>query len=524
MSRKIIIGSRGSDLALWQANYTKSALENLGHEVEIKIIKTQGDKIQHLSFDKLEGKGFFTKELEDALINGEIDLAVHSHKDLPTSNPQGLCIAAVSYREDCSETILIRKEAVDPSQLLGVKSFSRFGTSSVRRSSQLQFFRPDLQIMQLRGNVPTRVEKLKNDEYDAIMLASAGLERLKLDLSEFHIEKLDPRWFIPAPAQGVLAFQIRESDESMKNILHEINHADVASQIYIERKVLNLLDGGCQLPLGVYVEKKDAVFKTWASLKPLDGAPLRRFYIENKDADLVIQKLIKGFNEGVKGKVFITREPEQCKVFTRLLEGMGMMVIAKSLIKTEPQSFKLSTKHDWVFFTSANAVEHFFEQAEPEFIPERIAAIGSGTAKKIRMLGLEPDFEGGAAKNTQEIAKDFIELYAGTSVLFPQSDIAVKHVSEEIAKHCKTEKVVVYNTKINLNRSIPDADMLVFTSPSNLNAYIETKGIPQKPCIAIGTSTAEALKMKGIKQIHVAHAFDQLALADLAAGLALEVK
>ncbi|MDP6909174.1 MAG: hydroxymethylbilane synthase, partial [Flavobacteriales bacterium] len=137
MSRKIIIGSRGSDLALWQAHHVEAQLQALGHEVEIKIIKTQGDKIQHLSFDKLEGKGFFTKELEDKLLGGEIDLAVHSHKDLPTEHPEGLIVAAVSEREDPSDLLLISKEKVDTSKTLDLVANPIVGTSSARRKSQL---------------------------------------------------------------------------------------------------------------------------------------------------------------------------------------------------------------------------------------------------------------------------------------------------------------------------------------------------------------------------------------------------
>ena len=153
---KITIGSRGSDLALWQAHHVKNRLEQLGAEVTIKIIKTQGDRIQHLSFDKMEGKGFFTKEIEAALLAEEIDLAVHSHKDLETTQPQGLIIAAVSEREDPSELILVRKECVDLNQPLDFKEGAIVGTSSARRKSQLLNIRPDIQIKDLRGNVPPR--------------------------------------------------------------------------------------------------------------------------------------------------------------------------------------------------------------------------------------------------------------------------------------------------------------------------------------------------------------------------------
>lgn len=261
---KITIGSRGSDLALWQANHVKKQLEALGHEIDIKIIVTQGDAIQHLSFDKLEGKGFFTKEIETALLEGSIDLAVHSHKDLETNPPAGLIIGAVSEREDPSELLLIRKERTDLSQLWNLAENVVIGTSSARRKSQVVRYRPDLEIKDLRGNVPTRVQKLRDGHYDAILLAKAGVDRLQLDLSDLHVEVLDPADFVPAPAQGVLALQIRESDTALREILQAIDHPEVASRIGIERKVLNLLHGGCQLPLGVYCESVSRIYVSHA--------------------------------------------------------------------------------------------------------------------------------------------------------------------------------------------------------------------------------------------------------------------
>jgi hydroxymethylbilane synthase len=256
----IRIGSRGSDLALWQANHVKKQLEALGSSVEIKIIVTQGDAIQNLSFDKLEGKGFFTKEIETALLNNEIDLAVHSHKDLETEQPKGLIVAAVSEREDPADLLLIRKEKVDSLQLWSLIEKSIIGTSSARRKSQVRGFRPDAEIKDLRGNVPTRIQKLRDGHYDAILLAKAGVDRLKIDLTEFHVERLDPKEFIPAPAQGVLALQIREGDQELLKFLAKMNHTAVQERIAIERKVLNLLQGGCQLPLGVFCADNGIVF------------------------------------------------------------------------------------------------------------------------------------------------------------------------------------------------------------------------------------------------------------------------
>jgi len=263
--QSIRIGSRGSDLALWQANHVKRQLEALGATVSITIIKTQGDQIQDLSFDKLEGKGFFTKEIEQALLDGSIDLAVHSHKDLETTPPEGLIIAAVSERENPADVLLILPGAVDTTQHWNLKQGAVVGTSSARRKSQLVAFRDDTTIKDLRGNVPTRLQKLIDGGYDAILLAKAGLDRLELDLSAVHVEVLDPEEFIPAPAQGVLALQIRSIDQELFAFMQALNHADVQSKIELERTVLNRLQGGCQLPLGVYCPEEGKLLVSYAA-------------------------------------------------------------------------------------------------------------------------------------------------------------------------------------------------------------------------------------------------------------------
>ncbi len=261
----IRIGSRGSDLALWQANHVKNQLENLGHSVSITIIKTQGDAIQHLSFDKLEGKGFFTKEIEEALLSNEIDLAVHSHKDLETNPPQGLMIACVSEREDPADLLLIAPDSVDESFKWNLKKDAIVGTSSARRKSQVLRFREDVTLKDLRGNVPTRIQKLREGQYDAILLAKAGVDRLNIDLNEFRTVVLDPTEFVPAPAQGVLGLQIRSEDQTLFEILQAMNHPKVQKQIEVERKVLNLMQGGCQLPLGVYCTEHNQVYVSFAT-------------------------------------------------------------------------------------------------------------------------------------------------------------------------------------------------------------------------------------------------------------------
>jgi len=288
----IRIGSRGSDLALWQANHVKRQLENLGCSVDITIITTQGDAIQHLSFDKLEGKGFFTKEIEQALLDNTIDLAVHSHKDLETNQPEGLKIACVSEREDPADLLLIAKGSVDTSKVWNLKENAIVGTSSARRKSQVLRFRDDVQIRDLRGNVPTRIQKLRDNQYDAILLAKAGVDRLEIDLSEFEVFVMDPTEFVPAPAQGVLALQIRESDTALFETLQKMNHPEVQKRIAVERKVLNLMQGGCQLPLGVYCDENEIVYVSYSSNWE-NGSNWYEYSTDNLDdlAEIIVEDL-----------------------------------------------------------------------------------------------------------------------------------------------------------------------------------------------------------------------------------------
>lgn len=279
MNKIIKIGTRGSRLALWQAHYTQHALQEIGIASELVIIKTKGDRIQHLSFDKIEGKGFFTKEIEEALVRSEIDLAVHSMKDLPTSNPEGLVITAVSYREDPSDWLLIRPKAQVADILFQLKPGARVGTSSARRKAQMLHFRPDIELADIRGNVPTRLEKLRRGDFDAIMLAAAGLVRLELDVSDLHVVRFNPREFVPAPAQGVLAFQTRQDDLPLRRQLKRIHRREVAEATNVERKVLQLAQGGCHMPLGVYCEIDPmGNYHVWAALAEQWDSPLRRVH------------------------------------------------------------------------------------------------------------------------------------------------------------------------------------------------------------------------------------------------------
>ena len=275
------IGTRGSDLALWQAHTIQRLLAEMGTVAELEIIKTKGDKIDDVPLAKLEGKGFFTKELEDALLAGRVDLAVHSLKDLSTEMPDGLALVAMVGREDAREMLLVRKDAVDQARLargeaLPLKDAARLGTSAARRQAQVKLLRPDVQIVDLRGNVPTRVNRLREGRYDAILLACAGLKRLELDLSDLFTLPLDPAVFVPAPAQGMLGLQCR--DEAIwKSTVARLDCAEAARAVRAERNLLCRLEGGCQLPFGVNISGAGAQWKLEAFLARDvdDPAPLR---------------------------------------------------------------------------------------------------------------------------------------------------------------------------------------------------------------------------------------------------------
>lgn len=294
LKREVRIGTRGSELALWQANYLQAELAKIGLSASINIIKTKGDKIQDLSFDKIEGKGFFTKEIEDALLSEEVDLAVHSMKDLPTTSPEGLVITAVSYREDPTDWLIIRKEVSVKNKLLQLEQGAIVGTSSARRKAQLLHFRSDLVLKDIRGNVPTRIDKLRQGQFDAIILAGAGITRLELDLSEFDVIKFDPKEFIPAPAQGVLAFQVRESDKELRRQLRALHKQEVADCTNVERRVLKLLDGGCHLPLGAYCTKDhEGNYHLWAAYAETATAPLKQVRLSSSTRFELAEEAIK---------------------------------------------------------------------------------------------------------------------------------------------------------------------------------------------------------------------------------------
>src|SRR3954471_4161108 len=259
--KTLIIGSRGSQLALWQANYVAGQLSQLGFATRIEIIKTTGDHLQTASLVQAGGKGLFTKEIEEALLSGSIDLAVHSLKDLPTENPSGLVIAAIPERED-------PRDAIAGCVFERLPGGARVGTSSGRRAAQLLALRPDLCVEPIRGNVDTRLRKLKEGQYQAILLAAADLRRLALEAEIAGV--FSPEQICPAPGQGALAIQPRVDDPA-RSICFELNHQETSDCVLCERTALASLGGGCQLPIGVFALRTGSEIQALGVVASLDG-------------------------------------------------------------------------------------------------------------------------------------------------------------------------------------------------------------------------------------------------------------
>ncbi len=260
------IGTRGSILARWQAEFIRKQLFQVaGVEAEIVIIKTSGDKMQQQPLAQIGGKGIFIKELEEALLDESVDLAVHSVKDIPTETPSRLCFPAVCRRDDVRDCLISNTGTT----LANLKQGARVGTGSLRRQAQLRHYRPDLDIRELRGNVDTRLRKVESGEYDAIVLSKAGLDRL--GWSQKIAEALSPEISLPAVGQGAIAIESRVKDEESGIILGKLDDAETRTAIIAERALLSALHGGCQVPLGAWARMERGELVMEAVVCSVDG-------------------------------------------------------------------------------------------------------------------------------------------------------------------------------------------------------------------------------------------------------------
>ncbi len=281
MRKEIRIGTRASALALWQAEWVKSELEKKypGLTVSLTKIKTTGDKILDVPLAKVGGKGLFVKEIEEAMLRAEIDIAVHSMKDVPTFFPDGLHLSCITKREDARDALLSRNKVAFKDLPKGAK----VGTSSLRRQAQLMNVRPDFVIEQLRGNVDTRLRKLKEGQYDAIILAAAGVRRL--GLAENVTEYIEPEISLPAIGQGALGIECRVDDRELNDMIAFFNHSDTRVCVTGERALLRRLEGGCQVPIACYGRIKNNNLSLEGLVASVDGKQIIKESLEGPQAE-----------------------------------------------------------------------------------------------------------------------------------------------------------------------------------------------------------------------------------------------
>ncbi len=547
----LLIGSRGSKLALWQANWVKSELErrHVGLLVEIEIIKTTGDRFAAASLTQIGGKGVFTKEIEEALLENRVQLAVHSLKDLPTILPDGLHLAAITEREDPRDALVVGPRLSSTvHSLLELPEGARVGTSSLRRASQLRNRRSDLVLLELRGNVETRLRKLDEGAFDAIILASAGL--LRLGLGERITEKIDPTIMIPAVGQGALALETRSDDDRTNELVQVLEHRATRRAVEAERALLRGLAGGCAVPIAAFaqIEEGDSLVLN-ALVAGVDGRRVIRESVRGTAAESeglgqtlaerlisagaaeLLPRLGPGANGGLAGRrCLVTRATHQGDSLTRALEEHGAEVVNLPLIEiTEPASFTtLDTAiehlddYGLLIFTSANGVDAFFKRFDllgrdrKELTNLRICAVGGKTEERLRERGVHADVRPDSATGEKLVA-----AIAGSGdlqrqrALMPASQIARSDVPEGLAKAGVTVDVVeAYRTVApalspeDVQSFLVEAkpDYLLFTSPStvrNLLALVSAKQlgalIPRSRIACIGPVTAAAVREQGLR-------------------------
>ncbi len=551
---KIVVGTRGSALAQWQTNYVIAALKRIAPDlrIETRIIKTTGDKDQTRSLADLGGLGVFTKEIENALLANEIDLAVHSLKDLPTETANGLTIAAIPEREDPRDCIVSRHNV----GLQQLPRGARIGTSSARRTAQLLALRPDAQIVPLRGNVDTRLRKAQTEEYDAVVLAAAGIIRLGRASEITEYLSLDS--FLPDPGQGALAIEIRADDTELASLVSQLDHAPTRAAVTAERAFLRALGGGCRMPIGAYAATS-GVRGNELHLRGIvasdDGKQISRGEIsgdamraEELGAELAA-RLQRGECRVASGektslpvtrhpsplhgkRILVTRAHEQADTFAEKIRALGGEPIEFPTIDFAPldnfiamdDAFVRVKEFDWVVFTSANGVRFVADRLQTlgiqprVFAATKIAAIGPATAHELESLGLRVNFI--PTKFLGEQIAIELPIERGQRALLLRADIA----SDVLARGLEARGVAVtnidaYRTVMPTARAVelPNVNALTFTSSSTVRNFVAmlngARGeLDRAVVFCIGPVTADTARELGLRVDAVAseHTIDGL--------------
>lgn len=548
MSKTVRIGTRGSKLALYQAYRVKKELESYFSEIvfDIVIIKTKGDKILDVPLSKIGDKGLFTKELETAMFDNEIDMAVHSLKDLPTSFPLGAKLGAVLERGDVRDALI----SCNNRKISELSSKDIIATSSLRRKAQLLRINKDFNIVEIRGNVNTRIRKMQEGFCDVMVMAAAGLQRL--EMGEYISELIDPEVMIPACSQGAIAIEIREDDSYIEEMISKINHRETFITTNAERAFLKTLEGGCQIPVGSYTHIDGENFHITGFISSIDGSVFLKESASShidKATDTSINIAKKLYANGgndilesirqsnlfepqtklpLQDKVIIsTRAIESGDTLPDILRAKGAKVLSFPMIEIAPTKLNYSEieflknigSFNWMFFTSKNGVATFFkhliEVKGNTELPKtiKIAVIGEKTAAELDYYGYKPDFI-----NLGNTSEDLLELFhkehntKNQKIILSLGNLADDTLVNGLSENNDVKRINVYKTikPKNADNKILEIirqnqyDLIVFTSPStfqNFCLFYEVENIKYLKAASIGTTTTKSIQDFGLEPI-----------------------
>ena len=549
MAKNIIrIGTRGSKLALYQAYLVKDELQKHYPDIEftIEIIKTKGDKILDVALSKIGNKGLFTKEIEEALFNGDIDMAVHSLKDLPTRFPDGAKLGAVLQRGEIRDGLI----STNNRKIGDLTSNDIIATSSLRRKAQLLRINKDFKIVEIRGNVNTRIRKMEDGYCNVMVMAAVGLQRL--EMGNYVSDLFDPELMIPACSQGAIAVEIRENDPTIEEIISKINDKESLLAIDAERAFLRTLEGGCQIPVGSYSRIDGNKFHITGFISSIDGTTYLKdsaegdleqaVYLSIKLAknlyDRGGREILKAIREEslqnpnadlpLRGKTIIsTRALEPGDTLPDILKACGATLLPLPMIEIVPTQLdpliteKLNQldSYDWIIFTSKNGVSNFFKhlidvRGNTE-LPKtlKLAVIGYKTALELEYYGYAPTLISDG-NTSEELMNQFYGKYnpVNLNILLALGNLADNAIAVRLSPANQVQRIDVYQTvkPLNADPEIIDLlkndlyDLIVFTSPSTFNhfcSFYQKEKIGKLKMVSIGTTTTHAIQEAGFEPL-----------------------
>ncbi len=499
MNKVIRIGTRDSELALWQANTVKKNLEDLGYQTTLVPIKSTGDLVLNKPLYEMGITGIFTKTLDVAMLNGEIDIAVHSMKDVPTALPKGIVQAAVLKRANYLDILAFK----DNEEFLASRD-AVIATGSLRRKAQWLNRYPTHTVVDLRGNVNSRMQKLMQNDWNGAIFAAAGLDRIGLE----HEHTIGLTWMLPAPAQGAIMVVALENDDFVRDACYELNHEPTAICTQLEREFLRLLEGGCSAPIGAlaYINKEDEVtFK--GALLSVDGtkkleaefsAPLGKH--ENLGRDCANSILSRG-GKNLMGE--IQRDTQNVEIFStkkltqeqRFMFHNDLGVASEDFLKTSPNRIPtkvLKAKMQNVVLTSQNAVESLLTNVSAQELQfENIYCVGRRTKRLIEnRIGKVKHFE----KNAKKLAEYLVEYMEGTEVTFFCSNLRLDDLPSILSGNgIQVNEIEAYKTKLTPVKVPPKVKGVLFFSPSTVESYLQQNS-NDKIAYCIGESTAKVAR------------------------------